>query len=165
MLLYTGVGTASVVILIVLIGLALLILIKFRKRGETYCNLLFRTCNVVVICCRTWCNPNTIFWSLQEISSCLKSQHWETERIQHLSFDFLPLIFAANHLKYCHLMLAIIIILLLNQYINIHFSWTPSSFLLNPKMMHYNHNEMYMYSVCIIPYSYISFSTTNNSKI
>lgn len=43
MLLYTGVGAASVVIPLVLIGLALLILIQYKKRGETYCNILFHT--------------------------------------------------------------------------------------------------------------------------
>lgn len=37
MLLYTGVGAVSVVVPLALIGLALLIIMRFKKRGETYC--------------------------------------------------------------------------------------------------------------------------------
>lgn len=38
MLMYSGAGAASVVVPLVLIGLALLILTRSKRRGETYCN-------------------------------------------------------------------------------------------------------------------------------
>lgn len=56
-------------------------------------------------------------------------------------------------------MLAIIIIIIINCFIldlNISFSLTPSPFLLNPNMMHYKHTDSFMYSICIMHYSYIA---------
>lgn len=38
MLMYTGVGAVSVVVPLVLIGLGLLIMMRFKKKGETYFN-------------------------------------------------------------------------------------------------------------------------------
>ncbi len=38
MLMYTGVGAASVVVPLVLIGLVFLIMTKLKKRGEAYCD-------------------------------------------------------------------------------------------------------------------------------
>lgn len=38
MLMYTGVGAVSVVVPLVLIGLGLLIMMRFKKKGEAYFN-------------------------------------------------------------------------------------------------------------------------------
>lgn len=38
MLMYTGIGAASVVVPLALIGLFLLIMTRFRTKGEVYCD-------------------------------------------------------------------------------------------------------------------------------
>lgn len=105
MLMYTGVGAAAVVVPLVLIGLVLLIMTRFKKRGENYCDAKHSFTQILCYSTHSISSLSLIFAGNPLMSD---APGWGDRENPAFEFWCFRSVFAANHCEYCSLMLAII---------------------------------------------------------